>query len=285
MRTLALAMSVAAVVSATIAMVADVWVCLRRKRRQEDFDVRECAAEDRIRRNLREWRKRAPLKQVELVDELERLVERHWGDGYVEAAPLSAAFEVYALAASVCRVPAMARDGEHKAELTAYVAGGAGDCRRRVVCIGDAFDADEHARGEMDAAEALADVEPGRLVGEAALVCVAFRAEFVSLALDVCQPRVDGDEVVFECRDPLAAKERAKALKRLAARVDEFEDVNDVSNAHALIIAYFGERRALNLNNERVCATRQTISDCAAALPHAVSRVSTSRLTAGKDRH
>lgn len=232
--------------------------------------MRECAAEDRIRRNLREWRKRAPLKQVELVDELERLVERLWGDGYVEAAPLSAAFEVYALAASVCRVPAMARDGEHKAELAAYVAGGAGDCRRRVVCIGDAFDADEHARGEMDAAEAPADVEPGRLVGEAALVCVAFRAEFVRLALDVCQPRVDGDEVVFECRDPLAAKERAKALKRLAARVDEFEDVNDVSNAHALIIAYFGERRALN---------------CAAALPHAVSRVSASGLAAGKDRH
>lgn len=86
----------------------------------------------------------------------------------------------------------------------------------------------------------LADVEPGRLVGDAALVCVAFRAEFVRLALDVCQPRVDGDEVVFECRDPLAAKERAKALKRPAARVDEFEDVNDVSNAHALIIAYFG---------------------------------------------
>ena len=188
------------------------------------------------------------MKNMELVGELERLAERLWGDGYVEAAPLSAAFEVYALAASVCRVPAMARDGEHKAELAAYVAGGTGDCRRRVVCIGDAFDADEHARGEMYAAEALADVEPGRLVGEAALVCVAFRAEFVRLALDVCQPRVDGDEVVFECRDPLAAKERAKALKRLAARVDEFEDVNDVTNAHALIIAYFGwlaaERRA-----------------------------------------
>jgi len=187
----------------------------------------------------REIAKRGPL-MVGLVQALEHLAERLWGDGYVKAAPLSAAFEVYALAASVCRVPAMARDGEHKAELAAFVAGGAGDCRRRVVCIGDAFDADEHARGEMDAVEALADVEPGRLIGEAALVCVAFRAEFVRLALDVCQPRVDGDEVVFECRDPLAAKERAKALKRLAARVDEFEDVNDVSNAHALIIAYFG---------------------------------------------
>ena len=178
------------------------------------------------------------MTKLELVGELESLAERLWGDGYVKAAPLPAAFEVYALAASVCRVPAMARHGEHEAELAAFIAGGTGECRRRVVCIGGTFDADEHARGELDAAKAPTDGETSRLIGEALLACIAFRAEFVRLALDICQPRVGGGEVVFECRDPLAAKERAKALERLAARVDQFEDVDDVTNAHALIIAY-----------------------------------------------
>ena len=189
----------------------------------------------------------------ELVRKLERIAEDLWGNGYMKAAPLSVAFEVYSLVASVCRVPAMAHDGEHKAQLAAYVTGGTGESRRRLVDVGGAFDADEHARGKMDAAEALTDIEPSRLIGEALLVCIAFRAELVRFAFGICQPCVDGDEVVFECRDPLAAKERAETLKRLAARVDKFEYGYDVNDAHALIIAYFDETIKAAVANPPLC--------------------------------
>lgn len=66
-----------------------------------------------------------------------------------------------------------------------------------------------------------------------------FAMEFVKLAIAFYEPRLDGDELVFECRDFLTAKKRAEAMKRLAGAIEDLSrsdcGVNDV---HDAIIAY-----------------------------------------------
>ena len=66
-----------------------------------------------------------------------------------------------------------------------------------------------------------------------------FAMEFVKLAIAFYEPRLDGGEVMFECRDFLTAKKRAEAMKRLAGAIDGFANSNcNVEDIHEAIIAY-----------------------------------------------
>ena len=66
--------------------------------------------------------------------------------------------------------------------------------------------------------------------------------EFVKLAIAFYEPRLDGGEVVFECRDVLAVQKRAEAMKRLAGAIDELSRSDcGVDDVHDAIIAYCNE--------------------------------------------
>lgn len=66
-----------------------------------------------------------------------------------------------------------------------------------------------------------------------------FAMEFVKLAIAFYEPRLDGGEVMFECRDFFAAKKRAEAVKRLAGAIEELSRPGcNVDKVHDAIIAY-----------------------------------------------
>ena len=146
----------------------------------------------------------------------------------------------------VCRLISAAVDyivmlmlDAHVGKYATLKADGADETRH--VATSDSEGIDSRAGRDGDASIVAPEVQPRTQRGEFLRLLDLFAMEFVALALDFYKPTFKGGEICFECRDFAAAEKRARALKRLAAGIEELEDVYDVGKAHALIIAYRDE--------------------------------------------
>lgn len=147
-------------------------------------------------------------------------------------------------AGDVCRIIGMVVDHVVWLKLDADVgkdptfkADGADEARRVTTPLPEGVDG--RAGRDGDVSVVVPEVKLRTKRGEFRRLLDLFAMEFVKLAITFYEPRLDGDELVFECRDFLAAKKRAEAMKRLAGAIEDLSrsdcGVNDV---HDAIIAY-----------------------------------------------
>ena len=172
----------------------------------------------------------------ELVSELERLTDRLWGTDESEAARRSWTRDLCDFVARAgAAADRAARDAEirHRAALEAYWADKARD----------------FAKSAPEGEDAVRTVDENMAISRAAVKLLAEHGDFldllgvfthglVRLALESGEAVVRDGEIVFECRDLLAAKKRASALKRLAQFIDDFWKGECGLDVHAAIIAY-----------------------------------------------
>lgn len=197
-----------------------------------------------MKRTLRvlEWRRRALERQLNearlrdaregetlagLVGELERLGERLFRDGEPVAATGVRAVDLYGLlgrARSVVARYAEVAKVDHRLALEA----------RR---------ADEARDGAVAAPQGVGGATAGDgdepVCGAYCRALDLFALEFVKLALKFLDADMRGGEVSFVCRDFVAAKKQAEALKGLAEEVLDYPHcLQDGTRIHDAILAY-----------------------------------------------
>ena len=178
---------------------------------------------------------------VDLVGELEGLIERLWGRDYMKAATFREATQVYAILPDVYIDCIDSEIRNHDANLVALEADGAGNARRRIIALDGTLDIDKTA-SDGHTAESRPEVLSQLKAAQAILLRCMFASEFFKLALSIFEVGSADGEIVVECRDLLATKKRAEALKCLAARIDELEGGYDGCKIHDAIIAYMASR-------------------------------------------
>ena len=144
----------------------------------------------------------------------------------------------------VCRMIGMAVDHVVWPILNADVgkdstfkADGADEARRVTTPLPESIDG--RAGRDGDASVVVPEVKQRTKRGEFRRLLELFAMEFVKLALAFYEPRLDGGEVMFECRDFLTAKKRAEAMKRLAGAIEDLSHSGcSVDDVHGAIIAY-----------------------------------------------
>ena len=186
------------------------------------------------------------MTKVELVGELERLAHNVWIGDEPEGACIVGASDFCSL---IGEVGIAIVDARRKAEIryrAALEAFWADEARH----FAESTPQGEGAVRTVDEnmAIAFAAVRVSAKRGEFLRLLDFFAMEFVKLALAFFEPRPDGGEVVFECRDFLAAKKSAEAMKRLAGAIDELSRSDCyVKDVHDAIIAYCHETKTSGL--------------------------------------
>lgn len=178
---------------------------------------------------------------VELVDELERLANGLWCGGKSESAASIGASDIYDVIGKLgVAIDRARREAEvrHKAALEAFWAD-----KARLFAVSAPKGENAVRSVDQNMAISVAAVRLDAQRGEFLRLLDLFAMEFVALALDFYKPTFEVGEICFKCRDFAAAEKRARALKRLAAGIDELKDGYDVGKTHELIITYSNERR------------------------------------------
>lgn len=122
----------------------------------------------------------------------------------------------------------------------AFKTDGADEARRGATSLPEGIDGRTGRDG--DASVVVPEVKQRAQRGEFRRLLDLFAMEFVKLAIAFYEPRLDGGEIAFECRDVLTAKKRAEAMKRLAGAIDELSHSDcGVDDVHDAIIAYCNE--------------------------------------------
>lgn len=173
-----------------------------------------------------------------LVDELVESFEKVSADG-------KAIRTAGRWAGDVCRIIGMAVDhvvwnplDADVGKDPAFKADGADEARRVTTPLPEGIDG--RAGRDGDASVVVPEVKLRTKRGEFRRLLDFFAMEFVKLAIALYEPRLDGGEVMFECRDFLTAKKRAEAMKRLAGAIEDLSRSDcGVDDVHDAIIAHF----------------------------------------------